>query len=56
MSDCAEYYRVLRRSDGGSVSLSSFKGKQPVVVFFCKWRYPQQPVPMACIGQPAPAS
>jgi cytochrome oxidase Cu insertion factor (SCO1/SenC/PrrC family) len=31
-----DYYRVLRRSDGDSVSLSSFQGKKPLVLFFCE--------------------
>ncbi|KAJ9513914.1 hypothetical protein QJQ45_021001, partial [Haematococcus lacustris] len=34
MSDYADYYRVLNRSDGGAVSISSFQGKKPVVLFF----------------------
>lgn len=36
MSDSPEYYRVLRSSDGRSLALSSFQGKQPVVLFFCE--------------------
>jgi thioredoxin-dependent peroxiredoxin len=36
MNDSAEYFRVLKRSDGGSVSLSSYKGKSRVVLFFCE--------------------
>jgi len=41
MSDSSEYYRVLRRSDGGSVSLSSYQGKNAVVLFF----YPKAGTP-----------
>eukprot|EP00983_Pelagomonas_calceolata_P056554 1144642-Pelagomonas_calceolata.AAC.2 len=33
--------RVLRRSDGDATALSSFQGKQPVVLFF----YPKQGTP-----------
>ncbi|GLC44872.1 hypothetical protein PLESTB_001682000 [Pleodorina starrii] len=36
-----DYYRVLKSSQGGTVSLSSFKGKQPVVLFF----YPKAATP-----------
>lgn len=41
MTDSSEYYRVLRKNDGGSVALSSFKDKQPVVLFF----YPKAATP-----------
>ncbi|KAL6749210.1 thioredoxin dependent peroxidase [Haematococcus lacustris] len=41
MSDYADYYRVLNRSDGGAVSISSFQGKKPVVLFF----YPKAGTP-----------
>lgn len=41
MTDCAEYFRVLNKSGGGSVSLSSFQGKKPVVLFF----YPKAATP-----------
>lgn len=34
LSDFAEYYKVLKASDGKTVSLASFKGKKPVVLFF----------------------
>ncbi|GLI71447.1 hypothetical protein VaNZ11_016662 [Volvox africanus] len=36
-----DYFRVLKTSKGGTVSLSSFKGKQPVVLFF----YPKAATP-----------
>ncbi|KAF5838716.1 thioredoxin dependent peroxidase [Dunaliella salina] len=41
MQDYPDYFRVLRRSDGSSTTLSSFQGKQPVVLFF----YPKQGTP-----------
>eukprot|EP00967_Tisochrysis_lutea_P134653 scaffold238108_cov15-Tisochrysis_lutea.AAC.2 len=41
MQDYPDYYRVLRRSDGDATALSSFQGKQPVVLFF----YPKQGTP-----------
>lgn len=41
MDDYPNYYKVLRSSQGGSVSLSSFKGKKPVVLFF----YPKAATP-----------
>ncbi|GFR51781.1 hypothetical protein Agub_g14238, partial [Astrephomene gubernaculifera] len=36
-----DYYRVLRTSQGGSVSLAAFRGKQPLVLFF----YPKAATP-----------
>ena len=35
LSESSEYYRVLRVSDGTTVSLASLKGK-PLVLFFCE--------------------
>ena len=52
MKDNPDYYRVLKRSNGGGVALSNFENKKPVVLFFypkaatpgctkqaCKFRY-----------------
>lgn len=41
MDDFADYYRVLRATDGKTYQLASFKGKQPVVLFF----YPKAATP-----------
>eukprot|EP00877_Chromochloris_zofingiensis_P007441 jgi/Chrzof1/2950/Cz12g05170.t1 len=41
LEDSSEYYRVLKSSDGQAVSLASYKGKQPVVLFF----YPKAATP-----------
>ena len=41
LQDNPDYYRVLKRSDGGGLALSNFAKKQPVVLFFypreCNW-------------------
>lgn len=34
LSDFPNYYKVLKNQDGASVTLSSFVGKAPVVLFF----------------------
>jgi peroxiredoxin len=41
MDDFADYYRVLRATDGKTYQLASYKGKQPVVLFF----YPKAATP-----------
>ncbi|PNH08419.1 Peroxiredoxin Q, chloroplastic [Tetrabaena socialis] len=41
LEEFPDYYRVIKSSQGGSVSLSSYKGKQPVVLFF----YPKAATP-----------
>lgn len=41
MDDYADYYRVLKSSDGSSVQLANFKGSKPVVLFF----YPKAATP-----------
>lgn len=41
LEDYPDYFRVIKASDGKNVTLSSFKGKKPVVLFF----YPKQGTP-----------
>ncbi|GAX83159.1 hypothetical protein CEUSTIGMA_g10585.t1 [Chlamydomonas eustigma] len=41
MDDYSDYFRILRTNEGNSLSLSSFKGKSPVVLFF----YPKAATP-----------
>lgn len=41
LDDFPDYYRVLKTSDGATVSLAGFKGKKPVVLFF----YPKAGTP-----------
>ncbi|KAG2433170.1 hypothetical protein HYH02_012713 [Chlamydomonas schloesseri] len=41
LEDYPNYYKVLKTSDNKTISLSSFKGKQPVVLFF----YPKAATP-----------
>jgi peroxiredoxin Q/BCP len=41
IKDNPDYYRVLKRSDGGGIALSNFENKKPVVIFF----YPKAATP-----------
>ncbi|KAG2492513.1 hypothetical protein HYH03_009178 [Edaphochlamys debaryana] len=41
LDNYSDYFRVLKSSQGGTVTLSGFKGKQPVVLFF----YPKAATP-----------
>ncbi|PNW77104.1 hypothetical protein CHLRE_10g422300v5 [Chlamydomonas reinhardtii] len=41
LEDYPNYYKVLKTSEGKTISLSSYKGKQPIVLFF----YPKAATP-----------